>query len=153
MAYKELIQKVEQNGYEIFWQGATSESTINSLEQFLSCRLPPSFRDFLREYGGGGVVGQEISGIEDDDASLDYKGTVLGDTRVCRDAHQLLNELFVIYYTDEETVWCLDMRNSIPGSECPVVSFDVFQRCVDRQLAPSFGEFFTQYLKIRGRKE
>lgn len=108
--HDDLAEQVRRVGNEIFWLGGASPESIEELECRLALRLPKSFRDFLRDYGGGGVVGAEISGIEAGNANLERGGTVLGDTLSCRTRFQLPTGLVVIYFHDDEVVWCLDCR-------------------------------------------
>ena len=142
-----LIQKLEEEVSDVFWQGKTSVGSIKKLSEVLHSRLPVSFQRFLEEHGGGGVIGEEISGIEDDDPSLEYRGTVLGDTIQCRANFSLPANLIVIYFGSDDIVWCLDTA-SFTGDECPVVSFDVFTKAT-KHLANTFEEFLTEYLKLR----
>ena len=142
-----LVQELNGTGKEVFWQGKTSPESIQRLEGLLNTRLPNSFRHFLAEYGGGGLIGEEISGIEDDDATLDYRGTVLGDTLRCRSDFALPSQLIVIYLGADDVVWCLD--TSVPaGTECPVVSYNVHSRAIKR-LAETFDDLFAEYVRLR----
>ncbi len=142
-----LVQRLETSGRELFWHGKTSAETIERLEGLLNTRLPESFRHFLAEYGGGGLIGEEISGVEDDNATLDCRGTVLGDTYQCRTDFALPSHLIVIYFGGDDVVWCLD--SSVPaGTEFPVVSFDVHSRAIKR-LAETFDRFFEEYVELR----
>jgi antitoxin YobK len=144
-----LIQQLEQNGKVLFWQGRASQSSIDKLESLLDSRLPASFRDFLAEYGGGGFDDADalICGIEDDDPTLEHRGTVYGDTLLCREAHALPENLVVVYLSDDHVVWCLDV-SQFDGDECSVVAFDVFSRSVET-LAPTFFDFLAEYLTSR----
>ena len=142
-----LIDQLNGSGQEVFWQGKASAASVDKLEELLSCKLPQSFRAFLLQCGGGGVVEEEISGIEDDDPSLEHRGTVYGDTLLCRSDYGLPSNLVVIYLGMDDVVWCLDVEDFHNG-ECPVVSFDVFsRRC--RTLAKNFEEFLGEYVKLR----
>lgn len=143
--YEELL---EAAGQEVFWLGAASEIQVQHLEASLSMTLPPSFRRFLSEYGGGGVIGAEVSGIEDDDASLTAGGTVLGDTNVCRKQYGLPLHLVVIYFHDNEVCWCLDLDRVSANGECPVVSYNLFLRKVDRDIAKDFSIFMNEHLGL-----
>lgn len=146
-----LVQKLKNTGREVYWHGKASPESIDRLEGLLTARLPESFRHFLAEYGGGGLIGEEISGIEDNDASLDCRGTVWGDTCQCRTQFALPSHLVVIYYDGDDVVWCLDA--SVPeGSECPVVSFNVYSRATT-QLAETFEQFFDEYVALRVARE
>ncbi len=142
-----LIEQLNKSGHEIFWQGKASISAVDKLEELLSCKLPKSFRSFLVEYGGGGVVEEEISGIESNDPSLENRGTVYGDTLICREDYALPSSLIVIYLGMDDVIWCLDVEDS-DGDECPVVSFDVFSKGT-KELAKSFDEFFAEYVTLR----
>lgn len=142
-----LVQELKRTGKEVFWQGKTSPESIQRLEGLLNTRLPNSFRHFLAEYGGGGLIGEEISGIEDDDATLDYRGTVLGDTLRCRSDFALPSQFIVIYLGTDDVVWCLD--TSVPaGTECPVVSYNVHSKTIKR-LAETFDDFIAEYVRSR----
>lgn len=142
-----LIQQLDQSGKDVFWQGKASQESIEKLESLLGSRLPVSFKSFLAEYGGGGVVEEEVSGIEDDDPTLEHRGTVYGDTLLCREDHALPENLVVIYLGADDVVWCLDV-SQFDGDECPVVAFDVFFKTT-KPLAPTFNDFLAEYLTLR----
>lgn len=142
-----LIRQLEATGRDVFWQGQASDSSIKELETLVGSKLPASFTAFLARQGGGGVVGEEISGIEDNNPKLEYRGTVYGDTRRCREDYGLPSNLIVVYLGDDDVVWCLD-ASDFNGEECPVVSFDVFT-AVKSPIAASFGDFLEEYLTLR----
>lgn len=142
-----LVQELEKSGKEVFWQGKTSPVSIQRLEGLLNTRLPNSFRQFLAEFGGGGLLGEEISGIEEDDPTLDFRGTVLGDTMLCRVDFALPSQLIVIYLGADDVVWCLDTSGPAE-TECPVVSFNVHTRTI-QPLAKTFEAFFADYVRLR----
>lgn len=146
---KSLIKKLTQSEQKVFWQGKAREESVNELERLLSVKLPSSFREFLLECGGGGVEGTEISGIEDDNPRLEYKGTVWGDTKRCREEFDLPVHLAVIFFSDDEVCWCLDSQSINESGECPVVSYSVFLRKIDAQVAINFTDFLRQYIKLR----
>jgi hypothetical protein len=148
--FEVLIRELKEAGREIFWQGETSPKSVEELEGLLGASLPDSFRRFLVEYGGGGIVGEEISGIEDNDAALDSRGTVLGDTIRCRTDFGLPLGLIVIYLGEDDVVWCLDSK-SFEGAECPVVSFDACSR-MTRRLADTFDQFIADFLRLRSAR-
>jgi len=142
-----LIHQLEASGRDVFWQGQASDSSIKELETLVGSKLPASFTAFLARHGGGGVVGEEISGIEDNNPTLEYRGTVYGDTRRCREDYGLPSNLIVVYLGDDDVVWCLD-ASDFNGEECPIVSFNVFT-AVKSRIAASFGDFLEEYLTLR----
>lgn len=145
--FDSLAEAVTEAGREIFWLGPASEEQVARVEALFGVSLPESFRRFLKSYGGGGVIGAEVSGIEDDDAELDNGGTLLGDTKVCRERHQLPPNLIVIYFQDGEVCWCLDTSKNVEG-EYPVVSYNVFTKEVDRNIAADFSSFMRHHLSL-----
>ncbi len=142
-AIPELVVKL-QRAKKVFWQGGASENAIAQLEKLLEVRLPLSFQHFLRDYGGGGVIGQEISGIEDGKASIDNRGTVYGDTLMCRKEFGLPVHHAVIYFTDDDALLSLDTSAFI-GHECPVVFFNTVTKAA-RPAFPTFEKFLEDYL-------
>ncbi|WP_447957865.1 SMI1/KNR4 family protein [Vreelandella sp. EE7] len=145
--YDELAKAVEAAGYEIFWLGSASRDQVRTLERLLSAPFPSSFKNFLEIYGGGGVVSAEISGIEDGDVENEFGGTVLFDTKECRELYNLPAHLIVIYYHDDEVCWCLD-TSRYAKNECPVVSYNLFTKKIDRDIASDFGSFIEQHLLL-----
>ncbi|ADG66725.1 YobK [Planctopirus limnophila DSM 3776] len=144
---KLLIEKLKDAGSDIYWLGNASRGSIERLQELLHTRLPLSLQKFLEEYGGGGIVGEEISGIEDDNPSLDYRGTIYGDTMLSRTDYGLPLNLIVVYLGSDDVVLCID-TNLFTGDECPVVSFDVFKKTT-KHLANTFDEFLMDYLELR----
>lgn len=144
-----LVRQLEQNGKAMFWQGKASEESIAELESLLDSKLPISFKMFLAQYGGGGFDDADalIGGIEDNNPTLERRGTVYGDTLLCRTDFALPENLVVIYLSTEDVVWCLDV-SQLDGGECPVVAFDVFSKTTT-PLAPTFNDFLAEYLTLR----
>lgn len=142
-----LIQQLDQSRNDVFWQGGTSCESINKLESLLGLQLPASLKGFLHACGGGGVVEQELSGIEDNDPTLQHRGTIYGDTLRCREDYALPKHLIVIYLGADDVVWCLD-ASDFDEEECPVVSFDVFSGST-RPFAINFFQFFAHYVMLR----
>ncbi|MGG7670815.1 SMI1/KNR4 family protein [Yersinia sp. J1] len=142
-----LISKLSSTTkHEVFWLGAVDQEQITKLESALSFRLPEDFKFFLEKTGGGGVVEQEISGIEDNDALAEFGGTVYYDTMYCRNEYFLPDNLAVIYFKDDEICWCL---NTSPDNFGEVVSYDVFLKRYTQIMHRSFKDFFEEYVNLR----
>jgi len=139
------IVKLLSERADVEWLGAASESSVIKLESQLGLLLPRAFKEFLLVTGGGGILGQEISGIESDDPLLNHRGTIWGDTLTNRAEFFLPSELIVIYFS-EEVVWCLDIDHP---KVSPVVSFDIFKCRKERILAADFTDFLSMYASTR----
>lgn len=145
--YDDLAAAIQSSGYEVYWYGASSAEKVSQAERLLGVTFPVSFRRFLESYGGGGVVTAEVSGIDDNDPDLTSGGTLIGDTNTCRDRYSLPRHLVVIYFHDDEVCWCIDTSRS-NGGEAPVVSYNIFARKVDRDIAPDFSVFMRDHLSL-----
>ena len=146
--YDDLIEAVKNSGKEFFWYGSAPIEEVDKVETLLNIKLPHSYRRFLCEFGGGGVVDSDISGIEDGNGALDNGGTIYGDTLQCREDYNLPNHLAVFFYREDEICWCFDTDRMV-NMECPLVSYNLFKRKVENDISSSFEEFFTQYLELR----
>ncbi|MDN3380439.1 MULTISPECIES: SMI1/KNR4 family protein [unclassified Pseudoalteromonas] len=145
--YSELIKQLDLSEHETFWQGSADLKEIALLEQLISIKLPPSLVGFLKECGGGGTIDAEVSGIEDNNATLKRGGTILGDTLDCRETFELPPHLIVIFYKENEICWCLDSNTQ--EKEYPMVNYNLFKKQVDGVIADSFLSFFCEYVELR----
>jgi hypothetical protein len=149
--YDDLIDRVKAAGGTVEFSGPQASNVVDAVERSLSTSFPPSYRTFLQEYGAGGVVPEWLSGIFDNNASLNDGGTVLGDTQYFRSQYGLPPELVVIFNRDDEVVWALDTAAKRADGEMPVVSFDPHRAIRGKRIAESFSELFNQYLEVRAR--
>ncbi len=142
------IERIHSAGLPHDWLGAASELSIRQLEKLLDTTLPPAFHEFLALTGGGEIAGSTLSGIEDDDARLEYAGTVWGDTLRCREEFGLPAHLIVVYFAHGEVCWCLDASRST-GGEYPVISYSVIHRDIERVIADDFASFLHEFVDLR----
>ena len=135
----------KQDGVEFY--GPQSEEHIAKLEAALEVKLPPSFKEFLRAYGGGGKKTLGISGILRNDPLWVNRGTVLGDTLLTREDFDLPKHLVVILRDyDADAIWCLDCSHSDGSCECPVVSFE---EGFTQRSDGNFSSFLEEYIRLR----
>ena len=146
---EEIVKPLSECGEDLFWQGRASEASVQKLEELLGIKLPPSLKLFLLEFGGGGIVGEEISGIEANNPSLMHRGTILGDSERCRKEYQLPSTLVVVYFTEDGVCWCLDSSKQDERGESPVVSYSIFTHKIDALIAPTFSDFLKRYVELR----
>jgi antitoxin YobK len=149
---QDIVKPLIESGTDVFWLGPASQSSIDKIEELLGLKLPVSLRNFLSEYGGGGVVGQEIGGIGADNPLLTHKGTLLGDSQRCRKDYRLPEHLVVVYFTDDGVCWCVDTSKQDKNGESPVVSYSIFTHKVDAEIAPTFADFLRKYVQLRAHR-
>ncbi|WP_313148604.1 SMI1/KNR4 family protein [Enterobacter sp.] len=147
MTIKTAIEYLDNNATEeVFWLGQVDTEQIDSLENNLGIKLPSDFREFLLLVGGGGVIGEEISGIVDNNALEESGGAVYYDTIYCRNEFSLPENYAVIYFKDDEVCWCIDSGSESFGR---VVNYDLFSKSTTNTISSSFSEFFNNYVKLR----
>ena len=149
---EEIVKPLSESGGDLFWQGQANEASVRRVEELLGVKLPTSLISFLLKFGGGGVVGEEISGIEANNPNLMHKGTILGDSERCRKEFRLPPTLAVVYYTDDGVCWCVDCSKRDESGESPVVSYSIFKHKIDAEIAPAFSDFLKQYVELRASR-
>jgi hypothetical protein len=129
--------------HEVEWQGPASEEDLTAIEGRLGCRLPASFREFLRLTGGGGLRSLWVSTA----AVNDVRGSVIGDTLGWREDFGLPQHLVVIQPDlDDNEPFCLD-TSAFDANECPVVLFYANARkSATERVAPGFVAWYAKYL-------
>ena len=147
--FHELIEKLDRSCEETFWQGAADKEQIIKLESLMKIKLPNSLTEFLNVCGGGGIIDSEFSGIEDNDGSMGYGGTILGDTLTCRNDFNLPSNLIVVFFKENEICWCLDSSSINIKGEYSVVSYNLITKEVDGKLSEDFFNFFKEYVTMR----
>jgi hypothetical protein len=152
--------------------GPTSEARISAAEEALGCTFPPSYRDFLRTFGGiaipphlgvvhdfVGVAALAPSGAEgalnghadqgaDHRADQSFGVDVVGHTLRARAERHLAEHLVVVGIGAQHQEWfCLDLsRQQDDDGECPVLLFDARDNAVDQIFYQDFGEMLEQVL-------
>ncbi|MFJ8063956.1 SMI1/KNR4 family protein [Psychrobacillus sp. NPDC096426] len=61
---KKILKMIEDYSEEKDFFGATSEKHICNAEENLGLKFPQSYRDFVKNYGSGGICGVEIEGVQ-----------------------------------------------------------------------------------------
>ena len=142
-----LIQQLEAAGEKVEFSGPQSAASISQLEEALAVSLPRSYREFLCNFGAGGVVGEPISGIYKNQPLMPNPTTAYGDTTRGRERFQMPKSLAAVFSQDDEVLWALDLSRCDAEGECPVVDYDLHFRRIGSVLFPSFESFFLDYLE------
>lgn len=149
-----FVTQIEEIGqFPVEWYGTQKLEDVSRCEELLQKKLPPTLRQFVTEYGGGGIQGSEISGVVPEQ-SFDLGGTLLGDSARIQDEFDLPLEFLVIYSSDDETVWCIDYTvKPDEQGELPVVVIDLVgyfegdDQWQPRRTHGTFGDFLLEHLR------
>jgi hypothetical protein len=167
----ELVERVRrrlkehENSCEI--AGPAPEAAISAAEAALGCTFPPSYRTFLRTFGGIAIpphlgVVHDFVGVGngqpagDDtgprEAATATNGTadatdVVRRTLRARAERKLGDHLVVVGIGAQSQEWfCLDVSKPTSAGEYPVVMFDARDNALDQQFYDDFGQMLEEVM-------
>jgi hypothetical protein len=167
----ELVERVRrrlkehENRCEI--AGPAPESAISAAEAALGCVFPPSYRTFLRTFGGItipphlGVV-HDFVGVANGQAAHDPASSaapngapnaasdatdVVRRTLQARAEGRLGDHLVVVGIGAQHQEWfCLDVSKPSSAGEYPVRMFDARDNALDQQFYEDFGQMLAEVM-------
>jgi hypothetical protein len=147
--YEQALELIEDHLDEADFE-AQPEERVARAERELGVRFPPSYRRFLLEFGAGGIGGEEIYGLINDDFEDARPPQAVGLTREFRRDGHISDDLIVIYNLGQGSYYALDTSAAGADSEAPVVAFTPgIHRAGDQLevIAPDFGSFFLDAMR------
>ena len=147
--YEEALAFIEEHLDDADFE-AQPEERVARAEQELGLTFPPSYRRFLIEFGAGGVGGEEIYGLINDDFEDARPPQAIGLTRELRRDGQVADALVVIYNLGQGSYFAIDTGSAGPGDEAPVVAFTPGVHMAGDELevvASDFGAFFLETMR------
>lgn len=147
--YEEALALIEDHLDEADFE-AQPEERVARAEQELGLRFPPSYRRFLLELGAGGVGGEEIYGLINDDFEDARPPQTVGLTQELRRAGHVSDALIVIYNLGQGSYFAIDTDAAGAGDEAPVVAFTpgIHQAGDELEVVASdFGAFFLETMQ------
>ena len=130
--------------------GPAAEAAIDAAEEALGCTFPPSYRTFLRTFGGLslpphlGIV-HDFIGVTDG-ADADARDVVRRTLRARAEKRFGGNLIVVGIGANQQEWFCLDVNRPDPQGECPVVMFDAQDNARDQQFYDDFGQMFSEVM-------
>jgi hypothetical protein len=134
--------------------GPVPEAAISAAEEALGVTFPPSYRTFLRTFGGIaipvhlGVVHQfvGVAPPAPDEAAVP-QDDVVRRTLAARAERNLGEHLVVVGLGAEFQEWfCLDASRPRPNGEYPVLLYDARDNALDQQFYDDFGQMLEEVM-------
>ena len=129
--------------------GPAPETAISAAEQALGVTFPPSYRHFLRTFGGIaipphlGVVHDFVGVTNNQDSETD----VVHRTLEGRANRKLADHLVVVGMGAQYQEWfCLDASRPLANGEYPVLMFDAKDNALDQQFYEDFGQMLEEVM-------
>jgi hypothetical protein len=129
---------------------AQPQERVLRAEEALGVRFPGSYRRFLVELGAGGIGGEEIYGLVNDDFQDVRPPQAIGLTLDLRRSGDISTDLVVIYSLGQGSYYALDTARATSEAEAPVVAFTPgIHRAGDRLqvVAKDFARFFLDIMR------
>lgn len=141
-----LIKQYLDNAYFI---GSRSEALVGAAEQALNLKFPVTYRRFVLEYGAGGLGGEEIYGVINENFEHSGGADAVWNTLELRRRVEFSNDYIAIYSVGDGEVFCLDLGTSM-NNEPPVIAFEpgLELRYQTREvITQDFGAFLLQRIE------
>ena len=130
--------------------GPVDDTAIDTAEDALGCSFPPSYRSFLRTFGGLAIPPH--LGIVHDFVGLHVTGDVedvVRRTLRAREEKKLGTHLIVVGMGAQGREWfCLDSSRSNSAGEYPVVLFDARDNALDQQFYDDFDHMLREVMSF-----
>jgi len=138
--------------------GPAPEAAISAAEAALGCTFPPSYRTFLRTFGGIAIpphlgivhdfVGVANGEPEPANGQPQPEATdVVRRTLLARAERKLGDHLVVVGLGAQFKEWfCLDVSKPTSAGEYPVVMFDARDNALDQQFYEDFGQMLEEVM-------
>lgn len=144
--------------------GPAPEAAISAAEAALGCTFPPSYRSFLRTFGGIAIpphlaVVHDFVGVANGQAHGHSHGPsegtngsatatdVVRRTLQARAEGRLGDHLVVVGIGAQHQEWfCLDVSRPSSAGEYPVRMFDARDNALDQQFYEDFGQMLVEVM-------
>ncbi len=125
--------------------GPAPEAAISAAEEALGITFPPSYRNFLKTFGG--IALPTHLGIVHDFVGVSYADDVVGRTLKAREENRLGEHLLVVGMGAQFQEWfCLDASRPTADGEYPVLMFDARDNALDQQFYDDFGQMLDEVM-------
>jgi hypothetical protein len=133
--------------------GPVPEAAITAAEEALGVEFPPSYREFLRTFGGIaipvhlGVVHEFVGVAPPGPEAAAPPDDVVRRTLTARAERKLAEHLVVVGLGAESQEWfCLDASRPRPNGEYPVLLYDARDNALDQQFYDDFGQMLQEVM-------
>lgn len=148
--------------------GPVPEAAISAAEEALGVTFPPSYRTFLRTFGGIAIpshlgVVHDFVGVAPDREGHAPAVTedeappppvdpgppddCVGRTLIARQERKLADHLVVVGMGSQYQEWfCLDASHPDPSGEYPVLLFDARDNALDQKFYDDFGQMLQEVM-------
>ncbi|NML35514.1 SMI1/KNR4 family protein [Paraburkholderia antibiotica] len=122
MSLKKLDQLIEQNvaeGADIVRGGPVTVDKIQRAEELLGVAFPPSYKDYLTQYGAIEIDGRSFAGLTANEVGA--IGDVVAFTKNAREQYGIPDRYIALDFQDGDVFLCIDTQSKDSAGESPLV--------------------------------
>jgi hypothetical protein len=120
---EELISLIRENGDIAHYGDGCSEEMLDSAEDCLGLRFPPSYRRLVAEFGTCDIAGEEFLGVYQTSAMGDELLGSVRETRKARKSYGLPPSMIVVTFDGMGGLIVLDTAKQDSYAESPVLAW------------------------------
>jgi hypothetical protein len=147
-----VLRQLSESGRPCEIAGPVPEAAISEAEEALGVTFPPSYRTFLRTFGGIAIpaaVVDEFIGVAPSSEGRPDAHDVVRRTLAARAERNLAEHLVVVgLHTANQEWFCLDFSRQKSNDECPVLLYDARENAVDQQFYDDFGKMVEEVMQF-----
>ena len=149
MTIQELVEKSNKCGEEVWIAGGASELAISTIENAIGVRLPNSYREFLKQYGGLYVIDKGISGIVNENPLAMEGGGIYADTIFMRQTYSSqydVPDYLWVLQVHEDGAYCFNFKLNTVDDEFGIVNYEPYlpESTFSDAIALTFSEYIEQ---------
>ncbi|MBX3155020.1 MAG: SMI1/KNR4 family protein [Deltaproteobacteria bacterium] len=136
--------------------GPVPEAAISAAEEALGVTFPPSYRTFLRTFGGIAIpphlgIVHDFVGVSPSPPATPEAEAAVHDvvhrTLSARAERKLADHLVVVGMGAQYQEWfCLDVSRPTASGEYPVLMYDARDNALDQQFYEDFGQMLQEVM-------
>lgn len=149
--YIEALELISEHEELLDSMEGCTEELVKKAEKRLNLSFPKSYRDFLLKFGTMNFGSEEFYGIVQEDFDNSSVPDAIWYTLRERLDSGLPDNLFIIYDTGSEEVFCLDFNRTTAEGEPAVVVFVPIvevQYQTNELISEDFGAFLLQRIRF-----
>ena len=148
---EKILQKafhfLEENREKSDMGQPKSEELIQKAEKILGLYFPPSYKEFLKCYGGGGFGSFEVDGILDSENLMAAGSPNMVWCTLNMRQYGFSSNFIRIADVGDGSYYCIDASTTDPNEERPVVWWNGWN--ATEIEAPTFADFLLKQIEMR----
>jgi len=141
---------IQSSSHLADFAGPQPESRVANAERALGSTFPPTYREFLLQFGCGSIAGEEFYGVNTDDFENSSVPDAVWATLKNRKEGSIREEFIIVASTGDGAYHVIDTSRQHSDGESPVLEWWPGYSVSEgngRLVAADFGEFLLQKIQ------